>query len=119
MGMNKINSVLFVCMFRTLWIAIVVLVGMQPRQNKRELGSFGSFNILIWRSMGLLSLLEIVVFFIREIGQKGPKSDISWLDQGAILDKFISTMFILNNGLFYWLCLVILTSKVIDKLISR
>jgi hypothetical protein len=41
-----------------------------------------------------------MVFFTREIGQKGPKSDIGQLDQGAILDKLISTMSILTNGLF-------------------
>jgi hypothetical protein len=41
-----------------------------------------------------------MVFFIKEIGKKGPKSDIGRLDQGAILDKSISTTFILTNGLF-------------------
>ncbi len=34
-----------------------------------------------------------------EIGQKGPKSDIGQLDQGAILDKFISIMYLIS-GLF-------------------
>jgi hypothetical protein len=33
------------------------------------------------------TLLQIIVFFIREIGQKGPKSDNSQLDQGAILGQ--------------------------------
>jgi len=42
-----------------------------------------------------------MVFFTREIGRKGPKGDIGRLDQGAILDKVISTMSILTNGLFY------------------
>jgi hypothetical protein len=42
-----------------------------------------------------------MVFFIREIGKKWPKSDICRLDQGAILDKSLSTMSILTNGLFY------------------
>jgi hypothetical protein len=45
-------------------------------------------------------LLQIMVFFTREIGQKGPKSDIDQLDQGAILDKLILTMSILTSGLF-------------------
>jgi hypothetical protein len=34
------------------------------------------------------------------MGQKGPKSDISQLDEGAILDKSISTMSILTSDLF-------------------
>jgi hypothetical protein len=42
-----------------------------------------------------------MVFFTREIGQKKPKNDIGRLNQGAILDKPISTMSILTNGLFY------------------
>jgi hypothetical protein len=58
-----------------------------------------------------------------EIDQKGPKSDTSRLDQGAILDKSISTMSILTNGLFDYLYLVILISemigKVTDYLISK
>jgi hypothetical protein len=41
-----------------------------------------------------------MVFFTMEISQKGPKSDTSQLDQGAILDKLISTMFVLTDGLF-------------------
>jgi hypothetical protein len=41
-----------------------------------------------------------MIFFTMEIGQKGPKSDIGQLDQGAILDKLILIMFILTNGLF-------------------
>jgi hypothetical protein len=41
-----------------------------------------------------------MVFLIREIGQKGPESDIGQLDQGAILDKMILTMSILTNGFF-------------------
>jgi hypothetical protein len=41
-----------------------------------------------------------MVIFTREIRQKGPKSDTSQLDQGATLDKSISTMSILTNGLF-------------------
>jgi hypothetical protein len=45
-------------------------------------------------------LLQIMVFFTREIGQKGPKGDIDQLDQGAILDKLILTMSILTSGLF-------------------
>jgi hypothetical protein len=46
-----------------------------------------------------MKLLQIMVFFTREIGQKGPKSDIDRLDQGAILDKSISIMSILASGL--------------------
>jgi hypothetical protein len=42
-----------------------------------------------------------MVFLTREIGQKGPKNNTGWFDQGAILDKSISTMSILINGLFY------------------
>jgi hypothetical protein len=34
------------------------------------------------------------------MGQKGPKSDIGQLDEGAILDKSISTMSILTSDLF-------------------
>jgi len=41
-----------------------------------------------------------MVFFIKVIGQKGPKNDIGQLDQGAILDKSISTLSILINDLF-------------------
>jgi hypothetical protein len=33
-----------------------------------------------------------MVFFTKVIGQKGPKTDIGQLDQGAILDKSISTL---------------------------
>jgi len=40
-----------------------------------------------------------MVFFTREIGQKGPKNGTSRLNQGAILDKSIVTMFILISGL--------------------
>jgi hypothetical protein len=40
-----------------------------------------------------------MVIFTKEIAQKGPTSDISQLDQGAILDKLISTMSILTNDL--------------------
>jgi len=39
-------------------------------------------------------------FLTREIGQKGPKSDIGQLDQSAILDKLISTLSILTSDLF-------------------
>jgi hypothetical protein len=42
-------------------------------------------------------LLQIMVFFTREIGQKRPKSDIDRFDQGAILDNSISIMSILTN----------------------
>jgi hypothetical protein len=41
-----------------------------------------------------------MVLFTREIDSKGPKNGIGQLDQGAILDKLILTMFILTNGLF-------------------
>jgi hypothetical protein len=41
-----------------------------------------------------------MIFFIREINQKGPKSETSQLDQGAILDKSISTLSIFTSGLF-------------------
>jgi len=45
-----------------------------------------------------------MVFFTREIGQKGPKNDIGQLDQGAILDKLILTLSILTNyTLSFWL----------------
>ncbi len=45
-----------------------------------------------------------MVFFTKEIGQKGPKNDIGQLDQGAILDKSISTLSILiNYTLSFWL----------------
>jgi hypothetical protein len=40
---------------------IVVLVGMQPRQNWRGFGSFASFNVLNWRSMGFLHNLSLNV----------------------------------------------------------
>jgi hypothetical protein len=39
-------------------------------------------------------------FFIREIDKKGPKSDTSQFDQGAILNKSILTMSSLSNGFF-------------------
>jgi hypothetical protein len=40
-----------------------------------------------------------MVFFTREIvGIKRPKIDTTWFDQGAILDKLISMVFILTNG---------------------
>jgi len=41
-----------------------------------------------------------MVFFIKVIGQKWPKNDIGQFDQGAILDKSISTLSILINDLF-------------------
>jgi hypothetical protein len=41
-----------------------------------------------------------MVFFIREIGKKGPKNDIGQLNQGVILDKLILTLSILTNGFF-------------------
>jgi hypothetical protein len=41
-----------------------------------------------------------MVFFIKVIGKKGPKNDIGQLDQGAILDKSISTLSILINDFF-------------------
>jgi len=41
-----------------------------------------------------------MIFFIKEIVQKGPKNDISQFEQGVILDKSILTLFILNNGFF-------------------
>jgi hypothetical protein len=41
-----------------------------------------------------------MVFFIKVIGQKEPKYDIGQLDQGAILDKSISTLSILINDFF-------------------
>lgn len=41
-----------------------------------------------------------MVFFTMEICQKRPKSDIGQFDQDAILDKLISTMFILTNDIF-------------------
>jgi len=50
-----------------------------------------------------------MVFFTREIGQKRPKNDIGHLDQGAILDKSISTLcilisdFFINYTLSFWL----------------
>jgi len=46
------------------------------------------------------SLLQIMVFFTNRIGQKGPKNDIGQLDEGAILDKLISTLSTLTNDLF-------------------
>jgi hypothetical protein len=39
-----------------------------------------------------------MVFFTKEIGQKGPKSGSGGLDQDVILDKSISTLFILTSG---------------------
>jgi hypothetical protein len=42
-----------------------------------------------------------MVFFTKEIGQKGPKNDIGQLDEGAILDKLISTLSTLTIDLFY------------------
>jgi hypothetical protein len=42
-----------------------------------------------------------MVLFITVIGKKRPKNDIGQLDQGAILDKPISTPSILINDLFY------------------
>jgi hypothetical protein len=48
-----------------------------------------------------IPLPQIMVFFTREIGQNGPNNDIGRFDQGAILDKLISTMFTLTIGLFY------------------
>jgi hypothetical protein len=39
-----------------------------------------------------------MVFLTREIGQQGPKSGTNQLDQGAILDKSISTLSILISG---------------------
>ncbi len=51
-----------------------------------------------------MSLLQIMALFIKEIGQKGPKSDTGRLDQGAILDKSILIMSILtNHTLPFWL----------------
>jgi len=47
-----------------------------------------------------LTLLQITVFFTREIGQKGPKNDIGQFDQGVIIDKLILTLFILTNDFF-------------------
>jgi len=47
------------------------------------------------------SLLQIMVFFTKEIGKKKLKSDIGQLDQSAILDKLILTTSILTSGLFY------------------
>jgi hypothetical protein len=41
-----------------------------------------------------------MVFFTREIGQKGPKNDIGKFDQGVFIDKSISTLFILTNDFF-------------------
>jgi hypothetical protein len=41
-----------------------------------------------------------MVFFTKEIGQKGPKNGTSQLNQGAILDKSILIMSILISGLF-------------------
>jgi hypothetical protein len=40
-----------------------------------------------------------MVFLTREIGQKGPKSGIGQLDQGAIVDKLILTLSISTSGL--------------------
>jgi len=42
-----------------------------------------------------------MVFFTRGIGQKGPKNDIGQFDQGVIIDKSISTLFILTNDFFH------------------
>jgi hypothetical protein len=42
-----------------------------------------------------------MVFFIREIGHKGPKSGNGQLDQGAILDKSILSVFVLTSDVFY------------------
>jgi hypothetical protein len=47
-----------------------------------------------------LTILQIMVFFTREIGQKGPKNDIGKFDQGVFIDKSISTLFILTNDFF-------------------
>ncbi len=55
------------------------------------------------------TLLQIIVFFIREIGQKGPKSDNSQLDQGAILGQinfdnvYFDTTFFTNYTLLFLL----------------
>jgi hypothetical protein len=38
-----------------------------------------------------------MVFFTKVIGQKGPKNDIGQFDEGAILEKSISTLSILIN----------------------
>jgi hypothetical protein len=48
----------------------------------------------------MATLLQIMVFLTREIGQKGPKSDIGRLHQGAIFNKLISTLSILTSGFF-------------------
>jgi hypothetical protein len=51
--------------------------------------------------MNVHALLQIKVFFIREIGKKGPKNDIGQLDLGAILVKSILMLSILTSDLFY------------------
>jgi hypothetical protein len=48
-----------------------------------------------------LTLLQIIVFFTREISQKGPKNDIGQLNQGVILDNSNLTLFIFTNDFFF------------------
>ncbi len=75
-----------------MW-SIELSISSSPKMKKLVEGSVEWFKVK-------MVLLQIMVFFTREIGQKGPKSDIDQLDQGAILDKLILTMSILTSGLF-------------------
>ncbi len=56
--------------------------------------------IIVHDQKSTQSILQIMVFFINKIGQKGPENDIGQLDEGAILDKLISALSTLTSDFF-------------------